>query len=355
VTMRFPEFEAHRARASADHPSWLDAGETNLYRALPQHFPELARLADPVLDGPVHRCHLASETLDFLGLSRARWEPRMGISLGVRDGLRILFEHAAEGGIEVLLPTDVYPAYWEIAAATAVKRRGWEARLPFGTGGFPPPAEDGAAQWLLTLDPVKPWGRDLAAEELTRIRAWAAGDARRRVLVDAVYSPRRLPASAEALIDEGIGVGLMSLSKGWLSPQKMGWALFSARDAAALRPRFLCQKKNAAGLSFARVAYRDHPARPAAVAAAVERLRSAFVEKVETASGVRVELPRLGYLVPDPGSAAAWEERGVIAIPASVFGSAWGGSFLSVIPPAETPLVPGARLRARPAPGTSAR
>lgn len=333
--MTFDELEAHRARTIAEHPSWLDAGETNLYRALPQHFPELARIEDPLIEGPVHRCHLASEALDFLGLPRARWEPQMGISRGVRDSLRILFEHAAASGIEVLLPTDVYPAYWELAEAASVKRRGWEARVPFGAGGFPPPAEEGAPQWLLTLDPVKPWGRELSGEELARVRAWAAGDPRRRVIVDAVYSPRRLPESARTLVDEGIGVALMSLSKGWLSPQKMGWALFSERDAPALRPRFLVQEKNATGLAFARVAFREHAARPAAVAATVERLRSSFVDRLEEASGVRVELPRVGYLVPTPESATAWRDRGVIAIPASVFGSGWSGSFLSVIPAAK--------------------
>jgi aspartate/methionine/tyrosine aminotransferase len=342
--LKFPELEAHRARARAEHPSWLDAAETNLYRALPQHCPELARLADPAPGGAIHRCHLASETLDFLGLPRDRWEARLGISRGVRDSLRILFEHAAASGIEVVIPTDVYPAYREIAAATSVRCRGWEAQHPFGSNGAPPPAEDGAPQWLLIPDPVKPWGRRLTSAapgptrllgaELAQVRAWAAADGRRRVLIDAVYSPAALPESARILLDEGIGVALMSLSKGWLSPQKMGWALFPERDAPALRPLFMGQDKNAVGLAFARQAFKDHATRPAAVAAAVERLRADFVARLEEASGVRIGLPEVGYLVADPSSAAAWEERGVVAIPASVFGSAWGGSFLSVIPAA---------------------
>lgn len=328
--MRFEEFEASRARLQADHPSWLDAGETNLYRALPALFPELARLADPALGGAIHRCHLAAETLDYLALPRAIWEARLAISRGVRDSLRILFQHAAARGVEVLIPSDVYPVYWEIARATSVKHRGWEAQHPFGTSEAPPPVDDGAPQWLLIPDPVKPWGRAVGSE-IAQVRAWAAADDRRRVVIDAVYSPRIVPASAQRLLDEGIGIVLMSLSKGWLSPQKMGWTLFSDRDAPELRPLFMGQDRNVAGLAFARRAFQEHADRPTRVAAAVERLRAAFVTNLEKAYGVSINLPEIGYLIPDEGSASAWEERGVIAIPASVFGSAWGGSFLSVL------------------------
>ncbi|APR74934.1 Hypothetical protein A7982_00280 [Minicystis rosea] len=329
--MIYAAFEAHRAALRAAHPSFLDAGETNLYRALPHHFPELARLADPAPGGRIHRCHLASETLDFLGLPRERWEARLGISLGVRDSLRILFAYAVATGIEILIPSDVYPVYWDLAAAAGVRRQGYEARTPSSLADVSPAADD-APQWLLVPDPVKPWGRALT--EIDSIRAWAQADDRRRVLIDAVYSPRALPSSARGLIDDGIGIGLMSLSKGWLAPQKMGWALFSERDGPSLRPLFMGQQKNEAGLSFARQAFGAHADRPRLVASVIDRLRAGFLDRVAHATGIAVALPSCGYLVPDPASAAAWQERGVIAIPASVFGSSWSGSLLSVIPPA---------------------
>lgn len=328
--MKFDEFEARRARLRVDHPSWLDAGETNLYRALPAHFPDLVRLVDPAPSGAIHRCHLASKTLDFLGLAREQWESRLAISRGVRDSLRILFQHAAAQGIEILIPSDVYPVYQEIATAAGVKHRGWEAQHPFAGLGAPAAAEGDAPQWLLIPDPVKPWGRSLG-EELPRIRAWAAADARRRVVIDAVYSPQVVPASAQTLLAAGVGIALMSLSKGWLSPQKMGWALFSERDAPVLRPLFMGQDRNAAGLAFARQALQEHPHRPARVAAAVAHLRAVFVARIAETYGVNISLPEMGYLIPDAESASAWEDRGVISIPASVFGSTWNGSFLSVL------------------------
>lgn len=322
----FKEFQAERARLASGGARLADMGESNLYRALPAafpgRFPAVVESQDPKAR---YRCHVAELFLDRWGMG---WEAKGRVSVceGVRGSIEAAFSVLAKRGAKALLPSDVYPFYAEAARRAGLAFEGYQARE-----GLPAEAALAGAGALLVCDPLKPWGGEIAQAEAERLSAWAMGDPRGRLLmVDAAYGIDLSPAAAR-WAREGSALVMASASKGWLMPRHAGAALAPEPWAPELRAAVGARPKDEASLAKAWEAMGSHPGRPGDVAMAVAELAEQALGRLgESRRGLRLA----GYFAISPLGADEWLSRGVVAIPASAFGSDWGGSALSVLPAA---------------------
>lgn len=301
----FAAFSSRRSRVLATRPAVLDLSDTNLYRALA--FPPIPPSTHA--EAP-YRCHLAERFLDRLGLPQAL-KPRTSISHGVRRSLAAIFAWLAAEGKTVGIPGDVYPVYLDLARQAGVRHLCWDTR---------PPLDEVDA--LLVCEPAKPWGHALSSEAADALIRWG-----RWVFLDSAYAT---PPTEQALrlVDAGVGVLLASLSKGWLLPDHGGLCLAPAPLALHLRPHFQALPKDEGKLRIAYAALTEHPQRPDQVAARL----AAAAARLDALSRARPELrigPTRGYFAVSERSAAELLEDGVLALPASVFGSTSGGSVVT--------------------------
>lgn len=321
------DFEAFRALRSAllQDKSLKDMGEHNLYASLPQSFPgRFDPIPQSALPKAKHRCHIAEEFLARWGMGESH-KRRASVCEGVRSALGAVFAALASEHKRVLIPSDVYPEYARLAALAGVSRELYSARL-----GAPSDEALGRVDAALLCDPLKPWGGALEQSEADRLSAWAGErPADRLLIVDAAYdidgseAVRRWREGAGALV-------IASLSKGWLLPKRAGCALAPAGWEDRIRRALGALPNQEACLRQAFEALSVHPDRPERVRLAVRDLAEFAIASLgEHGVGLRAQ----GYFVPSCLPASAWLERGVIAIPASVYGSAEARSFLSVLQP----------------------
>lgn len=323
--MDFETWSSARAEALASNPGLLDAAESNLYAALPSRFPgRFESIPESPARAAAHRCHVAE-------LFVARWgwpddeKSRVGLTRGVRDSLAAVFGLLAARGMRALIPSDVYPAYVTIARAAGLEFSAYRAR-----GGPPSERELEGVGAALVCDPLKPWGGALSTSQAERLGSWARADPSGRLLIlDAAYEVDWSP-SARLLVECGSAMGLASLSKGWLAPWLAGAAVAPPAWAPATRAACGARPKEPGSLARAYQALSALPGRPGEVASAVGELR----ERASAILSARGEDPfggPSGYMGASPRPASWWFERGALAMPASVFGSAEGGSVLSCL------------------------
>lgn len=328
--MNFAEFREMRESLRRERPDLLDMAETDHVRALGPWLPRLPVLEDVPR---AHRCHLAEEWLSLFGLP-SHMKSRLFISRGVRHSLSLLLPTLARCGYRLLLPEDVYPVYEELAARAGISRLSFPTLpIPQFPSGYSIQAS-GQPEALLLPNPLKPLGRFLASEEVACLRAWLKHDQRRRLIIDAVYTfDTRMHPTTMELFDSGQAIVLHSLSKGWASPLVLGAALVPEPDADALGPSFRDDAPAQSDLLKARVLLHEHSRLPDLLRQVLERKESAAREKM-AARGVALEFQGCpGYLTT---VASPWEElrqrHGILAIPASVFGSSRGDlSILSTL------------------------
>lgn len=311
----FTNFSREKAAILAAQPRVLDLTETNVVRALSRIRP------DPVaLDLPerTHRCHLAEFWLDLFALPTS-WKPRVLVSQGVRHSLRLLFTVYAASGLRVLLPDHVYPVYADIANTARLSWQTYPTLPRLAFRGL----ED--ADVLLLCHPVKPLGAFLSSNELASIKAWLIGDRRRRVLIDAVYTfGTSFEPSTLELIGTGQAILLHSLSKGWVHPNIAGVALVADADIEQLTPVFRRSPPPGENLRLAHALLTqagDFPdALQAELAFAEERLCDVLAQRGVAMPGAQGCPPRYLFVLQTD-----WRElldrHGVLALPASVFGS----------------------------------
>lgn len=328
--MTFSDFQTTRAALLAARPELRDCAETNLYRALAWLKPD-APLASAETSGlTVHRCHLASQWVEFFGLPGA-WARRAFVTAGVRDALNTMFAHLSGKPGLLWLPEDNYPVYHELAAARGLPTETFPTlpavRWPDDAG---PAAAVGAVdsfeggwEWLLVTHPLKPRGRALDDREIRVLRQWLAVKPTRRVVLDMVYLlETRLDAATLQLLETGQVIVLHSLTKGWLHPRCFGVALMPESDQEEWMPVFRAKPPSQTALATARWLMRDEQGTlPRQVS---EALRAAQCR-------LRGELGPLaeGCLESDPDSyfllvERRWEELlkgGVLGLPGSVFGA----------------------------------
>lgn len=313
--MNYVEFRAVREALRKEQPQLLDLAETNPVRSLAPYLP---RVEIPQDAPRAHRCHLAEEWLDLFDLP-AGWKNRLFISRGVRHSLSLLLPVLARGGARLHLPCDVYPVYETLASAAGIERESF-ATLP--APQFPR-AISKQAEVLLLPNPLKPLGRYLSGEEVEALKIWLKADERRRLILDAVYTfDTRLHPTTLDLFSGGQTIVLHSLSKGWAAPLVLGAALFPESDVEAFKLSFRDDPPDQSELQRSRIFLREHSRLPHRLREVLEGKGNAAKREM-AARGIALDFSVCpGYLTT---VALPWEELreryGVLAIPASTFGS----------------------------------
>lgn len=319
--MTFPEFQTRRAALLMTRPELLDCAETNLYRSLAPLIPEPPEMPE---NETVHRCHLASQWVEFFGLPD-HWARRAFVTSGVRDALDTVFSRLSGKTCRLWLPQDNYPVYHELAVAHGHQPAGFstlpEPRWPeawavsAAAGGTGP-------EWLLITNPLKPRGRSLAEGDARALEEWLSADAARRVVLDTVYQlGSRFDGVTMRLLETEQVILLHSLTKGWLHPRCFGVALMPEQDAAEWLPAFRTRAPSQTALATARYLMSCHAGMPEEVSKALREAQ----RRLGNALGVLTEQ----CLTVDPDSyflplEMSWEELlewGVLGLPGSVFGA----------------------------------
>ena len=324
--MGFEEFKKSR-QALAPNLAW-DMAEHNLYASLPRAFAgEFGAIAPSGEQKAAYRCHVAELFLERFGVEATeKNKASCAVSEGVRAALGAVMGMLARAGSRVLLPQDVYPQYQAIAVRAGVDFSTYCAR-----GGPPTDQDLEGVDAVVICDPLKPWGGELDESQRARLGAWATRRPGQRLLiVDCAYDIDKAPrwrGAPEALV-------LTSLSKGWLSPLRGGCAWAPPAWESRCREAIGTLPKNENNLRVAYAALARFPNRPAQVARALVELSSIALERLRAIDPeAAAKLKFSGYFARSDLSAAQWRERGVLAIPASVFGSSLGGSVLSSLAP----------------------
>ena len=139
---------------------------------------------------------------------------------GIRAALKALFESLSGQDYTLVLPTDVYPVYWELAKTCGLDCLG----LPtYPTPGFNAlPSLNRSKVCLLLPHPLAPTGRYLSDDECKELETWLNAP-EHLLLLDAVYEFRRgFHPKTTRLIETGKCIAIHSLSKAWLAPGVLG-------------------------------------------------------------------------------------------------------------------------------------
>lgn len=331
--LSFEQFFLYQEAQRNRYPGLLLLTETKMARVLsPWTAPESAL----TLPAQGYRCHVADAWLAYFGLTPA-WKSRALVTQGVRASLKVLFEHACSQGLRVALPEDVYPVYGPLAQAAGLPLSAISQYATLSPKGLEEllssqPGEEGPSpDWVLVTSPCKPAGVTLSAEELVALRSWLAQDAKRRVIVDAVYEFE--PRIASGVFDLMLGgqlIYLHSLSKGWAAPLKAGVMLVPQQDVEALTDHVRSLGVDKAGLRLAQGLLESDPLRPRELVGLLLKARHTLRQTLESKGlhvgvleGLSDERALPGqYLFTLPASVEALvDQHGVLALPASVFGS----------------------------------
>jgi histidinol-phosphate/aromatic aminotransferase/cobyric acid decarboxylase-like protein len=315
ATMNHDAFLSTRERLKRERPGLLDCAELNVYRSLRAHF---ATIAPSTHTEAPYRCHLAERFLAHLELP-ADWKARTHVSHGVRRSLGALFGVFARDGLRVGVPSDVYPVYGQLAHDAGLVPIAFEQR--------PGPLPLEALDVVLLCEPAKPWGTQLDPTQRARLLDW-----RGLTLLDSAYATPPT-AGALQLVHAGKAMLLSSLSKGWLLPDHGGICVVPPAWFERTRAAFTSLNKDTDKLRIAYAALTEHADRPAQVAAVLAR-RARLLDELTTA---RPELKATrcnGYFSVSERRFDELLGLGVLGVPASVFGSTFGGCVLSSLEPA---------------------
>ncbi len=228
------------------------------------------------------------------------------VSTGVRPLLARLFSLLAREGRRLIAPQDVYPAYLQTASSVGLPITTF-ATVPapeFPRGGSGP-------EVLLVPEPLVPLGRALAPAEWSSISAWLAGDPRRLLVLDCVYTfETRFPPLAQTLLGDGRTIVVHSLAKSFLQPDVAGFMLGPRRVLEGLEHDI-----GSAQLAAAAHILSEGPDLPV-------RLARTFAERwarLEEHAGCHA--PATGYFAIVPSPFEELLARGWLAVPGSVFGA----------------------------------
>lgn len=314
--MKLDEFLATRARLRTERPELLDLSELNLYRSLARRFGPIAPSTH--VEAP-YRCHLAERYLAHLGFSQDL-KPRTLVSHGVRRSVGALFRLLATRGTTVGIPSDVYPVYGQLAADAGAKVFTWPAQ-----GALPELETLGA---VLVCEPLKPWGTRLTEADAATLASWARRDDSRMLIIDSAYATPPTPLASK-LMHEEAAVLLVSLSKGWLIPDHAGLCIVPSRFQAAAREVFAALPKDEPKLRTGYAALTEHAERASQVTAHLETLAAQLDALTTQLRATKCT----GYFALSDCSFTHLLERGVLSVPASVFGAQTEKSILSSLPP----------------------
>jgi aspartate/methionine/tyrosine aminotransferase len=236
---------------------------------------------------------------------------------GVRELLSTALKNLRARRPELWLPQDVYPVYWELAAANGLAPVSFQT-LPEVDWNFLGRAAANAV--ILVPLPLSPLGRMLHASEVDGLIRWLRGGDR-LLLVDSVYTYDFASSRPilEALLATKSAVILGSCSKSWLSTRALGIA--STTDRLI---RSLFEGVDTPSLSdLAEVIWKleQHPDLPRLQQEAFQREWHRIEPRLRACDS-RWDPPKTGYFSVVEGSFERLLERSnLLGVPASVFGS----------------------------------
>lgn len=287
----------------------------------------------PAVPARVHRCDLARQWCALQGWPAA-WSARALVCEGVRHALELLLRRFARRAMRLTLPGDVYPVYWQIAAAAGVGTVPVETFPHFDLAAVLFAAERAGSTAVVLPAPLKLQGRAWTAAEVDIALAWLRHDPTRRLILDGVYAfGQPADATVQRLLGSGQAILLDSLSKGWLHPRQFGIALLPECEMADCAAAFRQLELSQAQLFGAQQLLDRHVGFPQRLAAELAARRQAFLAEAR-AGGLPVMDSANGYLVAiHRASVDLLRSQRLLAIPASVFGSAHADwSLASVLP-----------------------
>lgn len=138
---------------------------------------------------------------------------------GVRDIIETLFRHYANNDYILVIPSDIYPVYFQLAQPNPVLTYNSYRRKVFHL-----PDEERAL--ALITNPIVPEGKYLASSTLNKIDEWLNQSPQRWLIIDQVYDYQHQGRNHRFNSDRVINVG--SQSKLALKPNTQGWAISSA-------------------------------------------------------------------------------------------------------------------------------
>jgi aspartate/methionine/tyrosine aminotransferase len=242
---------------------------------------------------------------------------RAAVTIGARPALQAIFSHLATSDGELWLPEDVYPVYQELASAAGLH---CHPIVTLPTLDLSSLSEAGAGAALLLPQPLAPAGRYFTDRECQCLGDWLTTSPRRRLILDTVYHfDNRLDPAARSLWETGQTYLVHSLAKGWLLPDTLGVTLTPPDGAAEVQRQLMGPSQEEAGR--AADALRRRPQMPHEVEGVFRRQWAALSERIGTAvPGWKP--PATGYFsVVAAPFATLLERDGMLAVPASVFGS----------------------------------
>lgn len=317
LTLDFRGFLDWKQEALLHFPQARDFSETRLARVLSDQAPKPS--VDP--SRTIHRCDLGRLWLEVRQLP-SEIEHRARVCAGVRAALQGLFTGLAQQRTRLLIPSDVYPVYGEIAA-----RAGFGVLFTAPT--FP---ELRLARLLATMAashithvllpyPLKLHGRPWTDEEVDTAVRWLKENSMRRLLLDGVYSFGSSLADHRLLelFDTDQVIYLDSLSKGWLHEWAMGVAILPEQDFYALAP-CLMPPVEVGQPQVAHALLTQCPAYPQKLWLHLEARR--FTTEANFPVWGVSSTAKRGYLLPvKRNHLDLLVEQNVVALPASAFGS----------------------------------
>ena len=241
---------------------------------------------------------------------------------GVRAALGHLFEAASARGMALVLPRDVYPFYGEearrrapgAAVHTFATFEGCLDRALAAVEGVV-----GPSAVLLVPQPWNTLGRILDPCERAALAAWAAAGSDRWIVLDMVYHyDTRVPPALWAGLPLERTVPLLSMSKSWLVRGVFGGALDLGGRGGWWAEGMPGPTPEAAALALAALGQDPaFPVRQRRVFAAEWARRGHLLAGIPTDPAG----PGAGYFrVLRADARRLLEERGLLTVPASVFG-----------------------------------
>jgi aspartate/methionine/tyrosine aminotransferase len=202
---------------------------------------------------------------------------------------------------------------------------------------LPTETDPSRLEYLLICNPWKPLGRFLTGCECEELLKWLSAKSERFIIIDSVYDfSAPFHESTMMLAATGRVILLHSVTKGWLWPQTFGVA-WAGCECPPLDGPFRGDSPSQDQLVLADQLLSESESLPANVAATLGIRKRMLLEALpREVSSPRFEDSAPGcYFFPvNVPFEELLKNHGVMGIPATAFGSKWGGTILTSLAPA---------------------
>lgn len=318
--MNYKKYMTYRAELGFPRQDFIDAGDLDLYGKFPQIEPVEGLPGHK--NGNIHRCHLVEDFLRFFRLDVDK--KLVAFSEGVRHSVEKLMEHYVDR--KWIIAADNYPFYLETAddleleydVFTTLEEGSLSALASLETDG----------DILLTTYPLKPSGAKYTDADIDWLKQWLLADAQRLLIIDAVYIHYFETAQAimELFKESDQVVILYSLSKSFAAPKIAG---FTFTHQPEIRELFKGLPRNdyTMTLCYGLLNSMEGIKRRDDVLNLLKEKREAAVKRHLLEYGRADE----GYLFYVDKSWDELNNRGIMSVPASVYGSNAPGVIISTL------------------------